>query len=301
LQFKLLKYSFGKHTATNQLIQDVIDFTELGNFIYAPVKTYSSGMMLRLSFSILKMIRPEIILLDEVLSAGDLIFQKKADELMKMHFKESRAVIMASHNLHEMAQYCNRVIHLEKGEILNDGKVDELLQQYIISGIMRFDPENALKKQAVYVNRKQLNTGAPVSLIDIAVSNNENFEPVSDIYINDFIYCRIAFKNMTDKKIKMSLDIHTLNDIWIMTTSPNLNECPQGFEQGDIVCVMQLPALLLNTGIYSVSLRFHNENNDTIQHYQKIIYFKLKEYGFSSSSENSIKGILRIPVKWTIQ
>ncbi|MFM1876991.1 MAG: hypothetical protein RL266_2728, partial [Bacteroidota bacterium] len=112
-------------------LQEIASFSELGEFMSRPVKTYSSGMMLRLSFSIFKVVKPEILLLDEVFSAGDLLFRQKADKLLKEQLDEASSIIMASHELAEIARYCNRCIVLEKGEIVFDGSVDDALDKYM--------------------------------------------------------------------------------------------------------------------------------------------------------------------------
>lgn len=114
----------------NAAIEDIIDFSELDGFIDEPVKTYSSGMMLRLSFSIFKVIQPEILLLDEVLSAGDMKFQKKAEKLLNEHLNKASGIILASHQLSEVSNYCNKCIVLNRGEIELAGNVEDVISYY---------------------------------------------------------------------------------------------------------------------------------------------------------------------------
>ncbi len=107
-----------KKNQINQIIEEVIDFSELGGFIDMPVRTYSSGMVLRLAFSISTAIQPEIILMDEWMSVGDESFKQKAENRLKSFIDKAVILVMATHD-HDLAdRVCNLKIHLEHGKIL---------------------------------------------------------------------------------------------------------------------------------------------------------------------------------------
>jgi ABC-type polysaccharide/polyol phosphate transport system ATPase subunit len=109
----------------------IIEFSELGDFIDLPVKYYSSGMYGRLAFSIATMVEPEILLVDEIFSAGDARFVAKGTARMMEMFQSSQIVIFVSHNLEQVRKLCNRAIVLHKGELLNQGPVDEMINFYL--------------------------------------------------------------------------------------------------------------------------------------------------------------------------
>ncbi|MEY3197077.1 MAG: O-antigen export system ATP-binding protein RfbE [Pseudomonadota bacterium] len=109
---------------------EIIDFSELGEKIDWPVKTYSSGMLSRLAFSISTMQDPEILLLDEVFAAGDHHFLNKAMKRMKDKFFKSHISILVSHQDELIREICNRCILLENGRIIADGKPDKILARY---------------------------------------------------------------------------------------------------------------------------------------------------------------------------
>jgi ABC-type polysaccharide/polyol phosphate transport system ATPase subunit len=111
-------------------IDEIIEFSDLQAFIDQPVKSYSSGMMLRLSVSILKTIKPEILLLDEALAVGDMVFREKVNKMMAEYFNTVSGIIMASHQLSEISQYCNRCLVLNKGTVDFIGNVTEALNYY---------------------------------------------------------------------------------------------------------------------------------------------------------------------------
>lgn len=110
--------------------QEIIEFTELGKFIDIPVKYYSSGMSLRLAFTIATIIRPEILIMDEMLSAGDLEFMQKAKERMDKILSSAKILILVSHDLGLIKSLTNRVMVLNKGEVLFDGNTDDAIEFY---------------------------------------------------------------------------------------------------------------------------------------------------------------------------
>lgn len=111
--------------------QEIIDFSELGEFIDYPIKAYSSGMLVRLAFSISTAVKGEILLVDEVLSAGDAKFQKKARERMLNIMKEARILVLVLHDMKTIQMVCNRVILLKNGRIEADGKPEEVVKKYL--------------------------------------------------------------------------------------------------------------------------------------------------------------------------
>ncbi|MCO5281373.1 MAG: ATP-binding cassette domain-containing protein [Chitinophagales bacterium] len=132
-----LKLNGFKNSEILPNINEILDFSELGTFFELPVKNYSSGMLLRLSFSIFKILKPEILLLDEVFSAGDMRFQKKAEVFFKEYFNKLSGLILASHQLSEIAEYCNKCLVLNKGEVEFLGSVEEAVKKYIIGNTIK--------------------------------------------------------------------------------------------------------------------------------------------------------------------
>jgi ABC-type polysaccharide/polyol phosphate transport system ATPase subunit len=112
------------------LTQDVEDFTELGSFLELPVKVYSAGMQLRLSFALMTAQQPEILLLDETLSAGDTQFHSRADVRMAELRSRTDIVVLASHVEREIHRICNKVLWLEQGRCRAFGPVEDVLAAY---------------------------------------------------------------------------------------------------------------------------------------------------------------------------
>lgn len=109
---------------------EIVEFSELGDFINVPLKNYSSGMKARLGFSIATIVEPEILILDEVLSVGDAKFRKKSEKRIKSMFDKGVTVLFVSHSLQQVRSLCNRAIVLEKGRLVADGGIDEVTEFY---------------------------------------------------------------------------------------------------------------------------------------------------------------------------
>ena len=110
--------------------EEILEFSELGDFIDVPIKNYSSGMRARLGFSIATVVEPEILILDEVLSVGDAKFRKKCEKKMQGMFDHGVTVLFVSHSLEQVRRLCNKAILLEHGELIAEGDIDEVSSVY---------------------------------------------------------------------------------------------------------------------------------------------------------------------------
>ena len=106
-------------------------FSELGEFLDLPLRTYSTGMTMRLAFSVATSGDPEILLLDEFFSTGDLGFQKKGEERMRTFIQRAHIVLMVGHNLSFLEKFCNRVLWMHQGQIIADGPAPEIIRRYV--------------------------------------------------------------------------------------------------------------------------------------------------------------------------
>lgn len=111
-------------------IDDIIDFTGLGDFIDLPFRTYSSGMQLRLAFAVSTGVSPQILIMDEWLSTGDEEFRERANKRMSQVVGSAKMLILASHDRDLIRTNCNRVLWLEQGKVKMDGKPEQVLPEY---------------------------------------------------------------------------------------------------------------------------------------------------------------------------
>lgn len=110
--------------------QEIIDFSELGEFIEEPLRNYSSGMMMRLAFSIATVVEPEILIVDEILAVGDADFQAKSKKRMMDLMSGGTTVLMVSHTISQIRELCDKVLWIEHGTVQGFGKAKELCDVY---------------------------------------------------------------------------------------------------------------------------------------------------------------------------
>ena len=119
--------------------EGIVDFADIGQFIDAPIKTYSSGMRARLGFSIATSVDPDILLLDEVLSTGDQVFREKSKARVLDLAKGAKAIVLVTHDMNWVTEFCNRAMLIERGHVVAEGEPEE---------IVRIHQEHSVAEQA---------------------------------------------------------------------------------------------------------------------------------------------------------
>ena len=109
---------------------EILEFSELGEFINLPVKNYSSGMLSKLGFSIATIVDPDILILDEVLGVGDINFRKKSKEKLQSLMESNTTVLLVSHSIKEIRNICDKAIWIEKGRVVDIGEVNDICDKY---------------------------------------------------------------------------------------------------------------------------------------------------------------------------
>ena len=129
-------------------LQSILDFADIGDFVYQPVKTYSSGMFVRLAFAVAINIDPEILIVDEALSVGDVFFQAKCYRKFEEFKKMGKTILFVSHDLSSIGKYCDRVVLLNKGRKLAEGDAKEMVNLYRRVLVNQYDePEDTQENQ----------------------------------------------------------------------------------------------------------------------------------------------------------
>jgi lipopolysaccharide transport system ATP-binding protein len=111
-------------------LADIIEYSELGDAVYEPVRTYSSGMSARLGFSVGIYLCPDVLLIDEVLGVGDFEFRKKSTETLKGRIDSDQTVVLVSHSSFQIEELCDRVLWIENGKVKLVGEPKEVMEQY---------------------------------------------------------------------------------------------------------------------------------------------------------------------------
>lgn len=114
-----------------ELFEQIVDFSGIGDFVDEPIRTYSSGMMMRLAFSVAIHLDPEVLLVDEVLSVGDASFQQKCFDRILEFRKAGKTLLCVSHAFGMVEQFCDRALWLDHGELLMDGNINQVIDAYL--------------------------------------------------------------------------------------------------------------------------------------------------------------------------
>lgn len=114
----------------DEKLQDILDFADIGDYVYQPCKTYSSGMFVRLAFAVAINIEPEILIVDEALSVGDVFFQAKCYHKFEEFKAQGKTIVFVSHDLSSISKYCDRVVLLNQGDKLGEGEPKEMIDAY---------------------------------------------------------------------------------------------------------------------------------------------------------------------------
>ena len=164
-------------------LQDILDFADIGDFVYQPVKSYSSGMFVRLAFAVAINIDPEILIVDEALAVGDVFFQAKCYRKFEEFKKMGKTILFVSHDLSSISRYCDRVILLNKGVKLEEGSPKQMVDMYK-QLLVGQDPAKAEEKkeeqkeswsQQFQVNPNMLEYGTKLAeIVDFAVLDDKN-------------------------------------------------------------------------------------------------------------------------------
>lgn len=195
----------------DKVLDDILAFSGVKNFIHQPLRTYSSGMKLRLAFSVIAHLKTDIIALDEVLAVGDSMFQTKCIDRIFQFKKQGRTILFVSHNLSAVKKLCERTIVLENGRLTFDGKTEDALAHYLHSS-----RESKDKPVSKYINSIAANADEHKAVIELQLSDlSDNSE--ADIGVNistkngDQLYHfsnRFQRKTLTPSGGQVNLELH---------------------------------------------------------------------------------------------
>lgn len=178
-----------KKKEINEKFDEIVEFSELSNFIDTPVKRYSSGMYVRLGFAVAVNTRPEILLVDEILAVGDKSFQRKSFQKLEQMKRNGITFVLVSHNLFQVENICDRAIYLKHGTIIQQGDVKEAISRYVDDTVLN-------SKGAVEDFGSEISL-TDVRIIDDAGVEKENLEPGEPFVIEIDYDARIPVESPT--------------------------------------------------------------------------------------------------------
>jgi len=226
--------------------EQIVEFAEIGQFIDTPVKRYSSGMYVRLAFSVAAHLEPEILLVDEVLAVGDINFQKKCLGRMEEVGKDGRTILFVSHNLTAVASLCPTSILLSDGKVAASGKTSDAIRAYI--GDKQFGEAGSYS-----VSPEMMSGNAVIYKITILDSKQK---PSANLELNEAFFVEIEYElreAMSGLSVGMQIMSEDGSTSIISLSDPELDTSRLEIrETGKYRALIEFPACLLNTGSYYI-------------------------------------------------
>jgi lipopolysaccharide transport system ATP-binding protein len=268
---------------------EIVDFSGVEKFIDTPVKRYSSGMRVRLAFSVAAHLDPEILLVDEVLAVGDSEFQNKCLGKMGDISKQGRTILLVSHNMTSIVKMCNFVIWLEEGCVheINDAGV--AVQSYLASGL------SATTGQVCFDNPDDAKI-AFISSVELRNGNDEiasEFDVLSPINVEIAFLCR---RQMV--RFRIDVIVTRLDGVCVFsTTSHDYRSIPENLGPGNYVSRLLIPAQFLAAGDYYLTVALDEVNIKNHDLHESALRFKVIGNPFQVPRD---RGLLVYPFDWEL-
>lgn len=271
----------------DEKLEDILKFADIGDYVYQPCKTYSSGMFVRLAFAVAINIEPEILIVDEALSVGDVFFQAKCYHKFEEFKKMGKTILFVSHDLSSIAKYCDRVILLNKGFKLGEGNPKEMIDAYkqVLVGQYKVpDEEDSLLQDkeinelaakangAIVVNPDALEYGTKTALIHDYYITDQNGVKTTAIIKGELftIHYSVSFSEDIPAPI-FAFTIKTIRGTEITGTNSMFEKAfLQGVKAGDQKQVAFTQTMNLQGGEYLLSFGVTGYEKDKFEVYHRL-------------------------------
>lgn len=242
-------------------IPQILEFADIGEFIYQPVKTYSSGMFARLAFSVAISANPDILIVDEVLAVGDTKFQVKCLDKIKQLQKNGTTILYVSHDIYSMRNFCNRVMWLSKGKFKMIGQAEDIIQKY----------------KATLTDNTMIHEQDDVHSDIINIKNiylNDSSESKHELLVGEKLNIKLEYELYEDlNKLVVGIALLDIEGKYIIGVNTKVDK----FEfkvYKDIINEIELtyPSLTLLPGTYYIRIAIFEANGITILEERKIAF-----------------------------
>ncbi|MGA1183317.1 MAG: ABC transporter ATP-binding protein [Ilumatobacteraceae bacterium] len=265
----------------------IVEFAGLEQFIDTPVKNFSSGMTVRLGFSIATHVEPEVLLIDEILSVGDQAFQRKSTEKIEQFRRDGRTILVVSHSLGLVQQLCDTVVWLEKGRVKMIGPAAEVIAEYTGNTYGNFAREDASSKTRWGTGDAQV---TQVALLDGAD------QPFDTLTSGGEVRIRVEMNSHTRiESPVLRLQLETMSGELVWSTSTQRGTATLRVLDGPATAILHIPSLPLADGTYYLSVSIVDATGatefDHCQHWAKV---------HVTGGQTNDGGVVAIPSTWSI-
>lgn len=269
-------------------LDDIIAFSELGDYIYEPVKSYSSGMKMRLAFSIALYSNPQILIVDEALSVGDAHFSAKCTRALRKRKEQNLSIIYVSHDLNSLKLLCDRVIMLNKGNLEANGNPEEVINKYNLL-VAKLNQQDNIQINQQHANNSYGNFDIEIKNVTIKGENSNSSTILSgeNATVTLDIFSKIKLQNMT-----IGIAIRDKFGQDIFGTNTYHHKLPLNFEENQsYICTFSMP-LNIGFGKYTITAAIHSADThlENCQHWID----NAADFTITASKDNNFVGLCKL-------
>ncbi|MEO5947348.1 MAG: ABC transporter ATP-binding protein [Chitinophagaceae bacterium] len=286
-----------KRAEITKQLAEIIDFSGVEKFIDTPLKHYSSGMQLRLAFSVAAHLEPEVLLIDEVLAVGDMEFQKKClGKMEEVSKNDGRTILFVSHNMDTIRKFCSTAILLNKGKMINKGETGQIINEYV-SGHLQTNAETNWSEGIFSYNKElKLNRAFLHNNACEVLARFDTTESIGLTFEYEVLSANTQFTHGINLYNQENQHIFSSHDV-----TSALNNSKK--ETGNYKTSAWIPGNLLPEGIFSISIALFSQNPvDILIHEHEVLSFEIyTDFSKMNARGNYTKdfpGIVRPLIKW---
>ncbi|MEO6798018.1 MAG: ABC transporter ATP-binding protein [Candidatus Dormibacter sp.] len=270
-------------------LDEIIDFADLARFIDNPVKTYSTGMYMRLGFAIAVNVDPDVLLIDEVLAVGDADFERKCFDRINEFRRQRKTIVLVSHDLTSVRRFCDRAILIDQGQVRSDGHPEEVTKQYLEDVKHRQERPEHLAEQATTARwgTREIEIGS-AEILDRAGQPQYVCKAGDSVQVSITYRC----KSRVDNPV-FGISIFRSDGIHCYASNTRYAGVPLGTLQGDGNITFTIPQLNLMEGSYLLSVGITDDaDRITYDHWDRRIEFRVRPDVVSAG------GLVYMPGQW---
>jgi len=275
---------------------DIAAFADIGDYIDQPVRTYSSGMFVRLAFATLIHVDADILVVDEALAVGDEAFQRKClDRLEDMFAQRQMVLFFVSHNIRQVERVCTRAIFLEKGRVRMEGPSAAVCSAYDAQAQRDIHAQQMLAGRSRDVVRSEA-----IDVLEIVLSRFGDDSDISEIETHESLRIVVHFRTRVALNApELVVGFHTIDSIDVVSESSAGDLEASIFEVGEHRVECRVPDVTLAPGIYYVRLEFIDPERGEMWSGQRLHPFTVVGKNNQASTRRTHRGLVDMPFLWT--
>ena len=253
-------------------LPSILEFADIGDYVYQPVKTYSSGMFVRLAFAVAINIEPEILIVDEALSVGDVFFQAKCYRKFEEFKEQGKTIVFVSHDLSSISKYCDRVFLLNQGNLLGEGKPREMIDAYKRVLVGQYEDAGEEKAEAEAENPSALEYGnGQAQILEYYMTDDRGVRTCAIIKGSELtIHMKVKFTEKVPAPI-FAFSIKNVLGVEITGTNTMIEKAfLEGVEPGQVKEITFTQKMSLQGGEYLLSLGVTGYRGETFEVYHRL-------------------------------